>query len=134
LTNKNLEGELDLSDFKNLEELDCGDNELKTLKLNEINDLTKLVHLDCRDNYLPDLKLPSSTGLTYLTIRNNNLSKRNLSMFSHLTNLEILYIGSDEHDQDKVDKGIYNKFEGSLKYLKNLENLTELSISSTDID
>src|SRR5215204_1764911 len=74
LRNQNLEGFLDLSDFEDLEKLNCGTNGLTSLNLNdclnlkkllcydnrleelEINNLTNLEHLDCRDNYLKDLK------------------------------------------------------------------------------
>ncbi|RHZ36446.1 hypothetical protein [endosymbiont GvMRE of Glomus versiforme] len=133
---------LDLSDFVNLEELYCYDNQLLTnlnldncTKLkkircpcNQLNNLdltncSKLEKLECfYDNYLQDLKLPAQAEqLTYLDIRNNNLSERDLSMFSHLINLESLFVND-------------NRFVGSLKPLQNLTKLEDLDISNTDID
>lgn len=151
-----LEGSLDLSDFEKLEDLNCGANKLKTLNLNnclnlktlycfnnqlaelKIDKLTNLVHLDCRDNLLKDLRLPSSAEkLTYLTVRNNDFSERDLSMFSHLVNLETLYVDNDSlevDNQGKFDRKHYNKFEGSLEPLKSLTKLKVLNISNTDID
>ena len=36
--------------------------------------------------------------------------------------------------EEKINQGIYNRFSGSLEYLKNLSKLTDLNISNTDID
>ena len=41
ISNKGLEGSLDLGDFMNLEELDCRDNKLTSLKVNYPN-ITKI--------------------------------------------------------------------------------------------
>src|SRR5581483_9091290 len=130
---------LKLNNCLNLKRLFCYDNKLTKL---EIDNSPKLVRLDCRDNFLTDLEVPFK-NLIYLTVRNNNLSKRNLSMFSELFNLEVLYINTDlsyqgdcdpRKHKEKLKKGIYNKFEGSLKYLEKLTKLRELNISNTDID
>ncbi|KLL03087.1 MAG: hypothetical protein MRECE_18c016 [Mycoplasmataceae bacterium CE_OT135] len=117
---KSFTGNLDLSDFINLEELNCGSNKLTTLNLTNCQ---QLKILNCEYNKLTDLKLPSSTEqLTWwLSISNNNLSG-DLSIFSHLVNLKVLWIDNNNH------------FTGSLKSLQNLTKLEILSISNTDID
>ena len=42
LSNKNLEGELDLSDFPNLEELYCSNNQLTNLKFADEKKIAKI--------------------------------------------------------------------------------------------
>ncbi|KLL03765.1 MAG: hypothetical protein MRECE_9c019 [Mycoplasmataceae bacterium CE_OT135] len=68
--------------------------------------------------------------MTYLNVSSNNLS--DLSLFSHLVNLERLGIGN--WHWEKINQGIYNRFTGSLKPLQNLTKLKELDISNTDIN
>ncbi|KLL03221.1 MAG: hypothetical protein MRECE_23c007 [Mycoplasmataceae bacterium CE_OT135] len=96
ISSKNFTSNLDLRDFINLEELNCAGNQLTTLN---ITNCQQLKRLDCR---------------------NNNLSG-DLSLFSHLVNLESLWISN-------------NHFTGSLKPLQSLTKLEYLSIKDTDID
>ena len=125
LQNKSLEGNLDLTSFYNLEELDCSNNNITDLKLfsNELH------YLDCSYNNLLNLDLTKldASKLTYLRISNNNLSQRDLSIFSSFVNLEVLIIGSD------TDKK-YNNFIGTLQPLQYLSHLQELDISNTNIE
>jgi Leucine-rich repeat (LRR) protein len=125
LQDKCLQGNMDLTSFSSLEELDCSNNNIASLQLNS----SELRYLDCSRNNLFDLDLTqlNPEKLTYLKISNNNLSSRDLSMFSNFSNLEVLIIGSDN---DKK----HNNFVGSLQPLQNLSNLQELDISNTDID
>ncbi|CAH1756442.1 3913_t:CDS:2 [Entrophospora sp. SA101] len=125
LQNKFLEGNLDLTTFYNLEELNCSNNNIAKLKLPSC----KIRCLDCSHNNLTDLNLNviSTTELTYLRISNNNLSQRYLSMFSNFVNLEVLIIGSDINTK-------HNNFIGSLQPLQHLSHLRELDISNTNID
>src|SRR3954452_2275495 len=51
---KNLQGNLDLSDFVNLEELSCGNNKLTALNLDKC---LKLKIINCEDNRLAELKI-----------------------------------------------------------------------------
>src|SRR5437660_170340 len=61
ISDKNLEGELDLSGFPNLRRLDCSYNQLTRLKLNKN---TNLLYLDCSHNRLRGkLDLTSSDNL-----------------------------------------------------------------------
>ena len=92
LSNKNIEGVLDLIEFKNLEDLDCSNNEITEI----INIPDSLTYLDCSSNKIKDLcNLPISykcinstdgtisitSGLIYL-----NCSKNNISKLGHLPN------------------------------------------------
>jgi len=104
---KNLEGELDLKGFTNLEVLDCNNN-----KLTNLNFLTGL----------------NSEKLKKIMISNNNLSASDLTPFSRFINLKTLTLGN-WGSQD-----FYNHFHGSLKPLQNLTKLNALEIISTDID
>ena len=118
IRSKNLTGNLDLREFVNLEVLDCYNNQLTTLN---ITNCQQLKRLDCSYNNLTDLILPSlAEQLTYLDIKNNNLSG-DCSLFSNLVNLEVLGIGN-------------NRLIGSLKPLQNLSKLKSLNINNTDID
>ncbi|KLL05309.1 MAG: hypothetical protein MRERV_2c031 [Mycoplasmataceae bacterium RV_VA103A] len=146
-----LEGELDLSDFKNLEELDCSDNCLTNLnlnnclKLNEINcqynqlttlnlsNLVELKRLECYNNYLTQIpNIPNPEKITDLRINNNNINPSNLTIFSQFRNLKWLEIGNE--DKNKINQGIYNHFSGSLEPLKDSKKLLFLNIKNTDIN
>ncbi|CAH1755901.1 1415_t:CDS:10 [Entrophospora sp. SA101] len=131
ISEKSLEGSLDLSDFVNLESLNCINNRLTILNVGACN---KLRELYCKNNCLISINYPISNPekLTNLSIRNNNLPKQDLSAFSKFVNLKGLYVGNDE--QEKIKQGINNHFVGSLEPLKNLTNLKILDISNTDVD
>jgi len=103
-----LVGVLDLSDFANLEKLNCSNNELTALKL---DNCLKLKKLDCSNNDFPD---------------------QDLSIFKEMINLEKLKVGNTR--QARIDRGIFNRFYGSLKPLKDLIKLNELDISNTNLD
>ncbi|CAJ0824658.1 6738_t:CDS:10 [Entrophospora sp. SA101] len=136
---KNLTGSLDLSDFVNLELdncrqlriLNCNDNQLVNL---DLNNLDKLEGIRCGNNYLSDLVISplQVEQLTYLYAENNNFSPQDCSIFRKIINLRELYIGN--HDQEKIQQGIYNRFSGSLEPLRDLSKLEYLDISNTDID
>jgi len=110
ISDKKLEGPLNLEGFVKLEELDCS-----------FNLITRLEGLDsCKKK------------LVKLNVSNNIFDTQDLNYFSHFTNLEELYIGTT--DQKRIKRGIYNCFVGSLEPLKGLSELKELSISNTDVD
>ncbi|MCE8163202.1 MAG: protein kinase [Candidatus Moeniiplasma glomeromycotorum] len=152
---KGLEGNLDLSDFKNLEKLDCSNNCLTNLNLNNckklkeircwnnqlatlnLGDLIQLEIVWCSNNYLTQIIYPTNLErMTELLISDNNISFSDLSIFSQFNNLVRLEIGNRSlfADKNKIDLGIYNRFMGSLEPLKYLNNLEDLDISNTDID
>ncbi|CAG8835943.1 26187_t:CDS:2, partial [Racocetra persica] len=119
IRHQDLEGDLNLSDFVNLEKLDCSHNQITHL---EITDCTNLKKLDCSNNQLTNLDLTNNKKLEILDIRINNFSKKqDLTFLSHLVNLEI-------------GQGTCNYFTGSLEFLKNLNKLKKLDIDGTDID
>ncbi|CAG8509787.1 208_t:CDS:1 [Paraglomus occultum] len=111
--------------------LNCNNNQLTTLDLTNSG---KLEGLRCGDNYLEYLALsPLQTKqLTYLYAENNNFLSQDCSVFGKSVNLRELKIGN--HNQIKINQGVYNRFTGSLEPLQNLGKLEYLDISSTDID
>ncbi|CAB4485400.1 unnamed protein product [Rhizophagus irregularis] len=152
MLNNNLEGHLDLSDFINLEKLQCSNNKLTSLDISKNEKLTvidcsqnNLIRLDLSNclniksvtanhNQLNELKLPAiinNDKLEYLNLLDNSFSQ-NLNCFSRLVNLKELFIGNT--DEDRIKQGIYNRFYGSLKPLKLIIKLENLCINDTDID
>lgn len=143
---RNLSGALDLTDFINLETLNCSDNQLKSLNL---TGLTKLKFIACDDNLLTNLNFldflstSQPKNLTYLNLSNNDFASNDLSIFSNFVNLEKLLIGNtlignSNEDEEKLELGVrgkkYNRFHGSLKLLQNLKRLKRLDISRTDVN
>src|SRR4051812_7185206 len=127
-----LENSLILSDFIKLKILHLCSN--KITKLNVVNCL-KIESINCSENSLTNLNFLStlnSKKITNLYLKNNNVSERNLSCFSKFVNLTTLLIGNS--DKSKIQKGIYNRFTGSLEFLKDLTKLERLDIKNTDID
>lgn len=135
ISNKNLKGQLDLSDFINLEHLDCLGNKITSL---EITKCSNLEVIGCSSNLLTELDLSQNIKLKRLEIDNNNFREQDLAFLSHLINLEWLELqnGNKEPIDNSwnIQKGIYNRFYGSLKFLKNMERLRVVDISDTDID
>jgi hypothetical protein len=118
VSRRNLRGELDLSDFVNLEELDCFDNKLTSLNL---NNCTKLKEVYCSNNQLTNLILPKDCNdLKELDLSNNSFYQ-DLSFLQEAVNLEKFWLEN-------------NKFYGSLEYLKKMKNLKELTIQETGIN
>src|SRR5436190_22050741 len=91
INKENLENNLDLSDFVNLEQLDCCNNEITRLKL---TGLKNLYYLDARRNRITNLEdiasLESPEKLKECYLSDNNFSEQDLSVFSKFTNLEKL--------------------------------------------
>jgi len=110
ISNEFLGNELNLSDFVNLEVLDCSNNQLTNLNLNNCQKLkeikcsfNKLTNLDltglgeleiinCNDNYLSNFEysVPNPDKLIDLDIRDNNLPKQDLKVFTKFINLKTL--------------------------------------------
>jgi hypothetical protein len=151
---KNLEGELEMEGFSNLERLDCDTNKLTKLKIidcpklkkiycstNQLRDLvleglSQLEILSCSNNYLSDTNflngLENPERLISLNIQNNNFEEQGLEVFGQFTSLKTLSIGNE--DKEKIEKGIYNQFCDSLEPLKDLNELNSLHISNTNIN
>ncbi|RGB40046.1 hypothetical protein C1646_800907 [Rhizophagus diaphanus] len=151
ISKKNLENHLDLSEFVNLEKLNCSGNDLTSLDISKNKHLTeidcsqnKIISLDLSNciyiksitancNQLIDIRLPivNSEKLEYLNLLDNSFSQ-NLNYFSRFVNLKELLIGSI--DGDRIQQGKFNNFYGSMKPLKSMIKLKNLSINNTDID
>ncbi|MCE8163451.1 MAG: HET domain-containing protein [Candidatus Moeniiplasma glomeromycotorum] len=151
---ENLEGSLVVEGYKKLKTVNCYRNDklesvkLKDLpKLNtfsahrcqiknfEINNCPNINTLRLGDNQLENTEFLSSLNpeeLSYLSIYSNDFKKQTLDFLSKFVNLKYLAIGN--RNKDKVEKGICNRFYGSLEPLKNMRNLFLLSIVNTDID
>jgi len=137
-----LEGDLDLSDFINLEEINCTSNQITSLGVSRN---AKLKGIYCNRNNFTSLgflkNLPKPEKLIGLHIKNNNLNST-LKDLRDLVNLEQLTVGTDIHSRLKQDpydysSQIYGQFDhiyGSLKPLRNMNKLWYLEISNTDID
>ncbi|WNE40004.1 MAG: hypothetical protein GBAus27B_000071 [Mycoplasmataceae bacterium] len=144
INNQGLEGKLDLSDFENLEILDCSKNRITAITLPKNSKLEKF---DCSENEISDIKdidLNRCLDLKILNVSDNvlkpnlkdkitskNKNKLSLISFSNLPKLEKLYLGNTDEERIKEEK--YNRFDGSLNHLTKLENLKSLDISNTDI-
>src|SRR5215213_960686 len=74
---RNLEGELDLSDFVSLKELNCSDNKLTNLKISKC---TKLEKLNCDNNQLTNLNLDRLVNLKMFSAVDNLLQHLNFSL------------------------------------------------------
>lgn len=150
ISQKKLENSLKLEGFINLKELECRDNEITHL---EVVNCPQLEEIDCSrnrivelnikncpqlknlcaySNLLTSLDLSQNHALEKLNIDNNNFSERDLSFLSSLKNLRKLWIGNNV--EWRISQGIYNRFTGSLEFLKDMEKLEWCDISNTDID
>jgi len=134
LYSEGLKGHLDLSNYADLEELRCDNNQLTSIdvskntklkklkcsnnKLKEINfgNNINLEELRCNDNELISVeffsKLSSSKKLTFLDIVNNNFSKRT----------EIVESRKQENNSESQD----------LSFLKSFTNLEGLYLGNND--
>lgn len=157
---ESLTGDLDLTDFVNLVELYIKGQYITSLKLTSC---LWLSNLQVSSNMLQRIDWPSSNVLETIDVSNNNFIRQNLSCFSPLTNLVYLYLGigaceyftvSKEEDEvgtepevrivkmasevnnvnERIRNNIYNRWYGSLIYLKDLGKLKELNINGTDIN
>lgn len=149
---RNLEGSLKIECFPDLEVLDCSRNPIQLIELNNLPNLevfqgfkcwiTNVNIIECpkirsfsiAQNSLKDLDFTNELNperLILLSVRDNNLSPQDLSIFSRFTNLRSLYFGNLGKKQNPLE---YNKFHGSLEPLKSLTKLQELNVGGTDVD
>ena len=153
INNQNLEGQLIIQNFPNLKKIECRNNEkLTSIELNNlpsldyfhgngchlteitINNCPNITFFNAANNYLSDTNFLNGLNpekLTILSLHSNNFAEQDLSFLSKFINLEQIFL--DNCDEEKFEKGIYNKFSGSLKPLQNLKNLELLSIGNTNI-
>lgn len=123
---------LDLKNCLELRKLSCYRNQLSEIIFPEHNKLEIIFVSNNLISYF-NYQACNPATITQLHLWNNNsLYRVNIVVFSHLTNLESLRIGADRKIETEKDN--YNPFYGSLKSLKDLIKLKELSIDNTDID
>jgi hypothetical protein len=132
---------LDLSKNTKVVTLNCSSNNLTDLDLTNCESLQSV---DMEFNQLSDVnfleKLPSPEKLKILSLGFNVIDS-DLNAFSRFTNLENLSLGTccygisnkDSQSQESKREN-FNKFHGSLEFLKELSQLKKINISDTDID
>ncbi|CAI2183832.1 16499_t:CDS:2 [Funneliformis geosporum] len=133
INNKDLEGELDLSEFINLERLYCPNNRITSLNLNKNKNLLELY---CSENELTRLELAKNTNLelhcafnklTSLNLTNNEDLVEIYCQFNQLTNLDLT-----KNTQLAKVSCISNKIK-HLEIGKNM-NITSLFCFNNQID
>jgi Leucine-rich repeat (LRR) protein len=83
INDKNLTGELDLSDFVNLEKLECSNNQITELNLSNCR---KLTELNCSNNQLEDIiGIKSCSKLVSVNFDKNNFSDSTLKEIKLVT-------------------------------------------------
>ncbi|CAG8467372.1 393_t:CDS:2 [Gigaspora margarita] len=115
-----LEGKLDLSDFINLERLDCSHNELTDLDISKCSNLKRI---NCSYNFFGNLdflnKLPNSENLTRLNIVENGTflqQKETIKILTLFSNLEEIGI-------DKIHETLPCILQQSPKAEEKIKNL-----------
>ncbi|CAI2161571.1 13862_t:CDS:10 [Funneliformis geosporum] len=136
ISKNELENELDLVDFINLETLNCSYNQLTNI---DLSNCKKLKEIDCGYNKLTKLDLTGLNDLKEVICCNNYLESFDYSSLNpeKLTNLNITANKLSEQDLTvfNIQQGFsINRFVGSLEPLKNLTKLRNLNISNIDID
>lgn len=87
---KGLESKLDLSDFVNLKELDCSNNQLTSL---DVSNCPQLISLIAEQNLLKKLDVSNNPNLEVINVAHNRIIG-NLLIFSHLTQLKQLNLAN----------------------------------------
>src|SRR6185437_2294456 len=107
----------------------CDDNQI--IRLNNLGDCYNLKAIERHGNLLAGLDLSQNKKLELIGIGDNNFSQQNLSFLSNLEDLKVLDLGNS--NKERIDQGIYNRFVGSLEYIKNCTKLERITIANTDI-
>ncbi|RHZ35215.1 hypothetical protein [endosymbiont GvMRE of Glomus versiforme] len=125
-----LKGNLDLSDFTNLEEVTIIHQLINYLVLTNCE---RLKVVDATNNLLKKVTWPERAPQLYsIHLGNNNFDTANLAEFSDFTELSTLFLGTN--DSLRINQGIYNRWNGSLWYLKGLKKLNDLDLNATDVE
>ncbi|CAG8805974.1 33408_t:CDS:2, partial [Racocetra persica] len=122
ISEKELEGSLDLTDFTNLKKLYCNDNKLTSLKL---NNLTKLETIFCFNNQLTNLGISASNNLENLNCKINQLTDIN-SLLSNLNSAKLKQLDLRDNDFSESDLTYLSKFV-NLEYLELSNNYQKVS-------
>lgn len=129
-TAESLTGTLEISSFPRLKRLMVKKQLIGKLIF---TDCRKLEEIYAEDNLLREIVLPQNNEkLDTVSLVNNNFFAQNLFCFSRFTNLNFLRLGTN--NSRRIRNNIYNRWNGSLIHLENLNELKELDINATDID
>jgi hypothetical protein len=79
-----------------------------------------------------DFSVLDNNKIINLNINDNNFLEQDLSCFEKFVNLQELLIGNSS--EKKINRGVYNRFTGSLNPLHGMIKLQLLYISGTNID
>jgi Leucine-rich repeat (LRR) protein len=112
---------LDISNNQQIEQINFTNNQLTNLDLTELTKIEKIFGSDNQLTNLEFLKDLNPIEIRTLRLDNNDFPAQDLSCFSHLTGLNRLFISN-------------NPFYGSLKPLRHLTELREISITDTNVD
>lgn len=136
LSDLNLIGSLDLSDFINLEKLDCSTNQLTELILSNNNKLKKV---NCYSNLLTKIDLSNCNNIASLYCNNNQLTEIKLDsyrikeIYAHnnlLTKLDFLDTLPWKGSIIYLDISNNNFVNSCLKIFRTFVNLEELYIGN----
>lgn len=105
-------GDLKFEGFVNLEKLNCSNNDLTSL---DLNDCLELWHLNCENNKIKKLDLNNCFNLQHLLCSNNQLTRLNLNNYHKLEKLE------------------FNNNRLSTLDISNLSNLNNLSFINNQL-
>src|SRR4051812_30489196 len=90
--NKELEGELDLREYKKLKKIEIQYNKITSVNISQCLDLEKL---DIGGNLITSLNLNNNSKLKLISVSGLSV-KQDLNTFSHLKNLEYLCLDSSD--------------------------------------
>ncbi|CAG8561875.1 18483_t:CDS:2 [Racocetra persica] len=138
---------LNLEDCSQLTKLNCSNNSLKELN---VQPFPNLKELNCSKNDLAGLELSENLQLEQLNITDRNSDIKELhKLYEEHNNNKYSGIGNHyfrfaqifsrkftklDNEIKRREQGKYNKFNGSLEFLKNMSKLKTLDISNTDIN
>lgn len=98
---------------------------LNSFKDNKELTITKCLNLktlNCSDNQLTNLEVDNPAELRALDLTNNNFpATQNLEFLAKFTNLRVLALGN--HDGERIKRGRCNYFSGTLEPLKGMTKL-----------
>ena len=129
-TSESLTGTLVISSFPQLEKVMIKKQFISKLTFANCQNLEDIY---AEDNLLREIVLPQNVRkLDTVSLVNNNFFAQDLSCFSRFTNLRFLHLGTNNNW--RIINGIYNRWNGSLVHLQDLDKLMELDINATDVD
>lgn len=135
INSKPYEGHLDLTDFINLEKLECRNTRISSVDLSKCEELSKLVIIQKNQKNVTEIKnnlntidLSNNSKLTYIEFNTGGKLTADLKIFSHLTDLEHLDLSGGIISTTSASLGA-NDFHGSLQAFENCSKLKYLNVN-----